>query len=75
MKSGKKKDNIWSKFIEVLEYVRKTKSEAKKSMKSEIILSLNKSDSELLKDCLNDLKAVSCAKKIRLAEEFNVEFV
>ena len=44
MKSGKKKDNIWSKFIEVLEYVRKTKSEAKKSMKSEIILSLNKSD-------------------------------
>jgi valyl-tRNA synthetase len=74
IKNGKDNDKIWSKLIEIIEKVRKAKSEAKKSMKTEIILSLNKEDKKLLENCMSDLKAVTCSKEIREGE-FKVEFI
>jgi valyl-tRNA synthetase len=67
-------EKIWKRLCEIIEAVRKAKSEAKKSMKAEVILSISKEDKKLLSDCLSDLKAVCCAKEIREAE-FRVEFV
>ena len=64
---------IWSKLIEILGNVRQAKSEAKKSMKAEIILTLSKEDKKLLEDCLADLKSVTCSKEIREGK-FNIEF-
>jgi valyl-tRNA synthetase len=75
IKQDKGTENIWAKFVEVLENVRKAKSEAKKSMKAEINLSLEKKDYELLKNCLLDLQAVSCAKEIRSSDKFIVDFL
>ena len=73
-KSDKNSDKIWQKLIEVIENVRRAKSEAKKSMKIEISLTISKEDKKLLEDCLNDLKAVTSAKEIKEGE-FKVEFL
>jgi valyl-tRNA synthetase len=70
----KENNQIWAKFVEILEKVRKAKSEAKKSMKAEIILSLEKEDERLLESCLGDLKAVCCAREIKQGS-FKVEFL
>ena len=43
-------------------------------MNSEMVLSLNKKDSEKLKDVLNDLKDVTNSKEIKIGK-FGVEFV
>ncbi len=61
-------------FIEILSRVRQEKSNAKKSMKAEIILTLDKTAMKKLKDLLEDLKDVSCAKDIKEGKEFRVEF-
>ncbi|MEK6892789.1 MAG: valine--tRNA ligase [Nanoarchaeota archaeon] len=70
----KEDDNIWNKLIEIITQVRQKKSEAKKSMKAEIILSLPKEDFSSLKEVIFDLKAVCCAKEIKEGE-FNVGFL
>jgi valyl-tRNA synthetase len=75
VKAQKYDEKIWSKFIEILESVRKAKSEAKKSMKSEIKLILPKNDIELLGMCLTDLKAVTCSREIISGEGLLVEFL
>ena len=41
------------------------KSEHKKSLKAEIILTISKEDKNPLGNCLNDLKAVCCAKELK----------
>ena len=74
IKTGKEDEKIWQKLIEVIEKVRKVKSEAKKSMKAEIILTLTKEDKNLLAECLSDLKTVTCSKDIKEGKEFSVEF-
>ena len=61
-------------FIDILTKVRQEKSNNKKSMKAEIILSLEKKTMKKLKDLLEDLKDVCCAKEIKEGE-FGVEFV
>ena len=71
---GKENEKIWQKLVEIIEKVRKVKSEAKKSMKTEIILTLNKEDRKLLDECLPDLKAVTCSKNIKEGREFNIDF-
>ena len=74
VKESKNDEATWNKLIEVLALVRQKKSEAKKSMKAEIILSLPKEGLSLLKEVLQDLRAVSSARKVKEGE-FNVEFL
>ncbi len=61
-------------LLSILEKVRKEKSIKQKSMKAEIILTITKEDLRLVKDMLDDLKAVTNSKEIKEGE-FNVEFV
>lgn len=65
---------IGDRFIEILKEVRMAKSKAQKSMKAEIILTLEKKDYDLLKDVLDDLKAVSAAKEIKQGK-FEIKFI
>ncbi len=62
-------------FIEILGCVRQEKSNAKKSMKAEIILTLDKETMKKIKDLLEDLKDVCCSREIKEGKEFRVEFV
>jgi len=62
-------------FQEILSRVRQEKTNAQKSMNSEIILTLPKKYiDETLKDMLEDFKAVTNTKEIKEGE-FGVEFV
>ncbi len=61
-------------LIGIISKVRKEKSLAKKSMKSKIILTLEKKDFEKLKDFLPDLRAVANAVDIKEGN-FNVKFI
>ncbi len=74
VRESKEDENIWNKLIEVIAQIRQKKSEAKKSVKAEIILYLQKEDAALLKGVMSDLKAVANAKEIREGE-FKVEFL
>ena len=74
IKSSKSDDKIWERMMEIISLVRQQKSEAKKSVKAEIILSLSQDDSNLLAPVLSDLKAVLTAKEIR-GGGFKVEFL
>jgi len=64
----------WGQIIKILTKVRQEKSTNKKSMKSEIILTLEKSDLKNLKEMLDDLKSVINSKKIKEGK-FKVEFI
>ncbi len=61
-------------FLEILSKVRQEKSNNKKPMNAEIILSVSKEQNNKIKDLLNDLKDVANAREINEGE-FNVEFV
>jgi len=71
---NKEDDKKYNKLIETLTKVRKQKSQEKKSMKAEIILTLDKETQKILKNILEDLKAVTSAKEIKTGK-FNVEFI
>ncbi len=61
-------------FIEMLSKVRQEKTLAKKSMKSEIKLTLDKASFVKIKDLLNDLKDVANVREIKEGKEFKIEF-
>ena len=61
-------------MLEIISKVRKEQSEAKKSLKAEIILTLEKKNEKKLKDVLDDLKKVINAKELKEGK-FKVEFV
>jgi len=61
----KKAETIGALFVEILTKVRQFKSRENKSMKQEIILTLEKKDMINLKECLADLQAVTQAKEIK----------
>jgi len=61
-------------LLEIISKIRQVKSENKKSVKAEIILSLEKDKLEKLKNLLGDLKAVVNAREIKEGE-FRVEFL
>ncbi len=63
--STKEDDKTWEKMLEIISKVRQAKSEAKKSMKAEIILTLTKEDLKNLKGALEDIKSVCTAKEIK----------
>lgn len=75
IKIDKKEKIIWEKFIEVLDFVRKEKSIAQKSMKSEIVLTISSENKKILQLCLKDLMAVCCAKEIKEGKETKIEFL
>ncbi|MBM3247608.1 valine--tRNA ligase, partial [Candidatus Pacearchaeota archaeon] len=75
IKVKENEEKIFDRLVEILEAVRRAKSEAKKSMKAEVILTLTSLDTELLGECVEDLVAVSCAKEIKEGKEFKVDFV
>ena len=66
--------NNWKIFTEILAKVRQEKSLAKKPMNSEIILTIDKKDFEKIKEMLNDLKAVTNSKEIKVGK-FEVGFL
>ena len=75
VKSEKDDELKWQKITEIIEKVRRAKSEAKKSMKAEIILTITKNDKKLLEDLMADLRAVTGSKEIKEGNEIKVEFI
>lgn len=69
-----KDEEIYSKFVEVLSKVRQFKTKHNKSMKVDIVLTLNKKDYKLLENSLDDLKAVCNVRKLEVDKEFKVKF-
>lgn len=61
-------------LMQVLSNIRMMKSKAQKSMKAEIILTLEREKQDKLKSVLDDLRSVVAAKEIKTGE-FNVEFI
>ncbi len=70
----KEKTDAGDLFIDVLRRVRQEKTKAQKPMNVEIILNLDKKDYGILRELLEDLKAVTNAKEIKEGK-FKVEFV
>jgi len=67
-------ENIWKRFLEIISSVRQKKSEAKKSVKAEITLSLPKKDIILLNGVLEDLKGVLSVRELKEGK-FDVQFI
>ena len=63
----------WELLLKVISNIRQEKSIAKKSMKTPIVLTLEKKDKSALNEVLEDLKAVSTATLIQEGK-FNVKF-
>ncbi len=74
VKSSDKDNEIWNKLIEIISKVRQAKSEAKISMKAEIILTLEKETQDLLNGVLEDLKAVSNTKELKTGH-FDIQII
>ena len=74
VKENKDDDETLELLLKVLGDVRMAKSKAQKSMKAEIILSLEKDKISEIKNILGDLLAVISAKEIKEGE-FKVEFI
>jgi len=71
---NKQHDMALKKFFSLLAHVRQEKTNAKKSMNSECIITIPEKKYELIKDMLEDLKDVMNAKEIKQGK-FKVEFV
>jgi len=75
IKESKDDNEKWNKLIEIISKVRHAKSEAKKSLKAEIILYIpDKEISMLSQELIADLKSVINAREIRDGN-FKVEFL
>ena len=61
-------------MLEVISKIRQEKSNAKKPMNAQIILTITKEDNSSLKLFLEDLKSVANASEIKEGS-FNVKFV
>ena len=64
--------NDWFVLVDIISKVRKKKSDENKSMKAEIILTMDESFKTRLKDYFDDLIAVTNAKEIKVGK-FGVE--
>ena len=58
-------EKVWNKLIEILGKVRQAKSEAKKAMNAQVVLTLTKDEHKELEKVIEDLKSVTCAKEIK----------
>ncbi|MBM3232845.1 valine--tRNA ligase [Candidatus Pacearchaeota archaeon] len=70
----KSDSETWQHMLDIVAFVRGKKSEAKKSMKAEILLSLPKAEQKILASVMSDLKAVCNFKGVKEGE-MKVEFV
>ena len=61
-------------FLEILSKIRQEKSNAKKAMNAEIILTIPKKEQQIINEMIDDLKGVSNARIIKEGK-FKVEFV
>ena len=64
----------WNRFIEAITLVRQKKSEAKKSVKAEIVLTIPENILSMHEDVLQDLKSVTNSKEVREGS-FDVKFL
>jgi len=71
---AQKEFELGEKAIELIGKVRQEKAKNQKSMKAEVILSMEEELLQQLKPALEDIKAVCNAKEIRKGKEFKVEF-
>ncbi len=74
VKKKKTDDEVFEILIGTIEKIRQEKSNSKKAMNSEIVLTMEKKDKDKLKDLLDDLKSVANAGEIKEGK-FKVEFV
>jgi len=58
-------EKTWEKLVEVIGKVRQKKSEMKKPMNAEIILTLSPTEMKELEEVLGDLCGVTCAREIK----------
>jgi valyl-tRNA synthetase len=70
----KEKKEAGDLFIEILGKIRQEKTNSKKSMKAEIILTIEKKDADKIKNLIEDLKDVTNSKEIKIGN-FSVEFL
>ena len=70
-----KKTDELDTFFEILSKIRQEKTNSKKAMNSEIILTLEKNYFKIFKGMLDDLKNVTNSKEIKEGKEFRVEFL
>ncbi|MEM4259326.1 MAG: valine--tRNA ligase [Candidatus Pacearchaeota archaeon] len=75
IKFNKSDNEVWTKLIELINFVRQEKSKAQKSVKAEIILSIPKDTQKILREVLADIKAVTNAKELREDKELKVMFL
>jgi len=75
IKTMDKRDlEIYNLLLKILKKVRQEKSKNKKSVKAEILLTIEKKDKEKLKEIIPDLMSVTSSKEIKEGK-FKVEFV
>ena len=74
IKENKEDNKTWNTLITTLSQIRQSKSNAKKSVKAEISLTLPKETQRVLASTIEDLKSVTNAKEIKDGE-FKVEFL
>ncbi len=74
IKINKKIEKSGNLFIKILAKVRKEKAKAQKSLKAEIILTIDKKTQKELKPFINDLIAVTKAKEIKTGK-FSIKFL
>lgn len=67
--------NRWFLLKDIIYKIRGIKTENKKAMNSEIILTLDKKNYNALKELIQDLKHVTNAKEIKEGDKLKVEFV
>jgi valyl-tRNA synthetase len=67
-------EKIFDSFIEILNEVRQKKAKNNKSLKEEIILTLPNKIKSLLLSSIGDLKAVTCAKDIKIGSKLKIEW-
>ncbi|MFH1248702.1 MAG: valine--tRNA ligase [archaeon] len=72
--SNEEDDEKWKIFTEILSKVRNEKGKMQKSMKAEIILTIEKENKEKIKDLISDLISVTTAKEIKEGS-FNIQFI
>jgi len=73
-KIDEKIEKAGDRAVEIIKEVRMFKSKAQKSMKAPIILTIEEKDHELLKDFIEDLKAVTASQKIETGK-FSIKLV
>jgi len=74
IENKKQDDKKFPLLLKIISDARKKKSENQKSVRAEIILTIDKKTKAILKDVLGDLRAVVNAREIKEGK-FNVEFV